>query len=73
MLASLFGPVAEIFKIYTNEGCTFNGFCFISKQLFVILFPAGIYLFNVNNKNTILICKICSKLTMKAPEQRQLT
>ena len=28
---------------------------------------AGIYLFKVNNGNTRTICKICSKLTIKAP------
>ena len=31
----------------------------------------GIYLFKVNNKNTRKMCKICTKLTMKALEQRQ--
>ena len=32
--------------------------------------PAGIYLFKVNNRNTRTRCKICSKLTIKIPEQR---
>ena len=32
-------------------------------------FPASIYLFKVNNKNTKKGCKICSKLT-KTPERR---
>ena len=30
-----------------------------------------IYLLKVNNRNTRTRCKICSKLTIKAPEQRQ--
>ena len=30
---------------------------------------AGIYLFNVNNRNTRTIYKICSKLTVETPEQ----
>ena len=32
--------------------------------------PAGIYLLKVNNRNTKTRCAICSKLTMKIPEQR---
>ena len=33
--------------------------------------PAKIYLFKVNNRNTIRRCEICSKLTIKTPEERQ--
>ena len=33
--------------------------------------PAGIYLLNVNNRNTRTRCEICSKLTIKTPERRQ--
>ena len=32
--------------------------------------PANIYLFKVNNRNTIKKCEICSKLTIKTPERR---
>ena len=32
-------------------------------------FRANIYLFKVNNRNTRKGCEICSKLTMKTPEQ----
>ena len=32
--------------------------------------PAGIYLLKVNNRNTRKMCEICSKLTIKTPEQR---
>ena len=32
--------------------------------------PAGIYMFKVNNKNSRIRYEICSKLTIKAPEQR---
>ena len=32
--------------------------------------PANIYLFKVNNRNTRKRCDICSKLTIKTPEQR---
>ena len=31
--------------------------------------PAGIYLLKVNNRNTRTRCEICSKLTIKTPEQ----
>ena len=34
-------------------------------------YPAGIYLFKVNIKNTGKRCEICSILTIKTPEQRQ--
>ena len=33
--------------------------------------PAGIHLLRVNNRNTRTRCEICSKLTIKTPEQRQ--
>ena len=36
----------------------------------VIMFPAGIYMFKVNNRNTRKRCEICSKLTIKIQEQR---
>ena len=32
-------------------------------------FPANIYLFNVNNRNTRKRSEICSKLTKKTPER----
>ena len=31
--------------------------------------PAGIYLLKINNRNTGTKCEICSKLTIKIPEQ----
>ena len=31
-------------------------------------FPVGIYLFKVNNENIKIMCEICSKLTIKIPE-----
>ena len=34
-------------------------------------YPAGIYLFKVNNRNTRTRCEICSKLTINTPERRQ--
>ena len=33
--------------------------------------PAGNYVFKVDNRNTRTRCEICSKLTIKTPEQRQ--
>ena len=32
-------------------------------------FPADIYLFKVNTKNTKAMCEICSKLTIKTPKR----
>ena len=37
----------------------------------LILFPAGNYMFKVNNRNTRARCEICLKLTIKIPEWRQ--
>ena len=34
------------------------------------LYPAGNYVFNVNNRNTRKKCEICPKLTIKIPERR---
>ena len=34
-------------------------------------FPAGNYMFKVNNRNTSTRCEICLKLTIKIPERRQ--
>ena len=34
-------------------------------------FPTGIYVFKVDNRSTIARCEICSKLTIKTPEQHQ--
>ena len=31
-------------------------------------YPAGNYMFKVNNRNTRARCEICSKLTIKIPE-----
>ena len=33
-------------------------------------YPAGKYVFKVNNRNTKRTCQTCSKLTMKIPERR---
>ena len=48
---------------------------YINSRVFVVIvticwFPAGIYLFKVNSKNTIKRCEICSKLRIKTPERR---
>ena len=34
--------------------------------------PAANYMFKVDNRNTRTRCQICSKLTMKTPERRQI-
>ena len=43
----------------------------IRRVLLSRIFTANIYLFKVNNRKTTERCKICSKLTIKTPEQRQ--
>ena len=37
------------------------------------VFPVGIYLFKVNNRNIRTRCEICSKLAIKTPEQRHVS
>ena len=37
----------------------------------ISLFPAGIYLFKINNGNARTVCEICSELAIKTPEPRQ--
>ena len=49
------------FTLYTNLAGT---------QSRPVVFPAGIYLLKVNNRNTRTGCEICSKLTIKTPERR---
>ena len=39
-------------------------------MLQMLHFPAGNYMFKVNNRNTRTRCEICSKLTIKTPERR---
>ena len=38
---------------------------------FCYIFPDGIYLLKINNRNTRTRCEICSKLTIKTSERRQ--
>ena len=35
---------------------------------FAMFFPENIYLFKVQNRNTRISCKLCSKLTIRTPE-----
>ena len=42
----------------------------IKDFYYPVSFPAGNYMFKVNNRNTRKRCKICSKLIIKTPEQR---
>ena len=44
-----------------------NQFCGLMKAWL----PANIYVLKINNKNTRERCEMCSKLTIKTPEQRR--
>ena len=48
--------------------------CHCNEKLFLYenLYPVCIYLLKVNNRNTRTRCEICSKLTIRTPERRQL-
>ena len=43
----------------------------MTEDFFKLKYPAGTYMFKVNNRNTKTRCKICLKLTIKTPEWRQ--
>ena len=45
--------------------------CFVPDHLSWSMYPANIYLFEVNNRNTRKWCEICSTLAIKTPEQLQ--
>ena len=38
-------------------------------QQFYLVFPSGIYLFKINDKNKKALCKICQKLGREAPHE----
>ena len=48
-----------------------NTIIFWVKGKVQTVYPAGNYMFKVNNKSTTTRCEICSKLTIKTPERRQ--
>ena len=52
------------------EECVKFVFFFLFKVT-LTLYPAGIYLLKINNRNTRTRCEICSKVTIKIPERRQ--
>ena len=56
----------EYYEIMEMEGRVSRG-----KMSPLNVIPAGIYLLKVNNRNTT--CEIYSTLTMKTPEQHQVT
>ena len=41
------------------------------QKKYLRIYPAGNYMFKVNNRDTRTRCEIFSKLTIKIPEQRQ--
>ena len=63
-----------VLKRYTNFNIC-KRFLYAKKknaETFIALFnyPAGNYVFKLNNRNTRARCEICSKLTIKTPERR---
>ena len=50
-----------------TSGLVFQDFFAIHSKL---VYPAGIYLVKVNNRNTRTRCDVCSKLTIKTLERR---
>ena len=66
MIIATFDRLSIILK-KIKKSQTAQSWCLIKISA---LFPAGIYLLNVSNGNTRKRCEICSKLTIKIPEQR---
>ena len=74
----IFGRIAHaeticLQRIATKFGgnaCIIWVVCLI-KYVWASKSPAGIYLLKVNIRNIRTRCEICSKLTIKTPEQRQ--
>ena len=75
LLAFMFhGVINDNKKMFEIWNTNFN--CFLlqgNHQIYLSLwilasFPAGHYMFKVNNRNTTTRCKICSNLTMQTPE-----
>ena len=62
--------LCKVFFIKTLDQCRvmYWMFCLLCSKL---INPPGICLFKVNDGNTRTMCKICSKVTIKAPERRQ--
>ena len=58
-----------VFYEFWSMTCTVSNLAIIYE----FLCPVGIYLLKVNNGNTRLRCKICSTLTIKAPERRHIS
>ena len=64
----LFVLSTRLFEALANS--VFSHECYFPLKVAYLTFPANIYLFKVNDRNTRNRCKICSKLTIKTPEQR---
>ena len=60
--------IKKLILTHLEQVLTFNST--LCHQMLHEAIPAGIYLLNVNNRNTRTRCEICSKLTIKIPERR---
>ena len=58
-----------LFRINSDKSVENAAYLFDTCNEFTL--PAGDYMFQVNNRNTRIKCKIYSKLTIKTPERRQ--
>ena len=58
---------------YKNFLIAFFAVNVLANQNYQIFQPSGTYLLKVNSRNTRTRCGICSKLTIKTPERRQLS
>ena len=77
-MLQLFRPFSKYIYIWTWYQKRFDRVykCMSQEKLLQEIvndIPNGNYIFKANNRNTRTRCKICSKLTVMAPERRQLT
>ena len=70
MLFSYLSSRLQTLKIYNTFNSLRDPIQGILQGSLLKPFPTNIYLFKVNNGNTKKRCKMCSKLTIKAPERR---
>ena len=71
VLPKITAPVLTILPIFFDENPTFPTTFSSSPSIFTITsFPANIFLFKVNNRNSRKKCEICLNLTIKTPERR---
>ena len=67
--SSVFLSLSSLLSRFSDRSISFNNS--IALKYNHGPYPIGVYYFKVNNENTRIMNKICSKSTIKTPERRQ--